>query len=68
MEYESLVVGVVVMEKGGNLFDETAKSVLIVDEGAGRFVTLRSSGGIVAIDPEEWPVLKDSIEKMIAMC
>ena len=68
MEYESLVVGVVVMEKGGDLFDETATTVRLVDEGAGRFVELKSFNGIVAIDPEEWLVLKDAIEKMIAMC
>ena len=68
MEYESLVVGVVVMENGGNLFDESATTVRLVDEGAGRFVELKSFHGIVAIDPEEWPVLKDAIEKMIAMC
>lgn len=56
------------------LFSEHATTVEIVDESGGEFVVVSQDCpdhgcvGRVAINPEEWPVLRDAIHRMIADC
>ena len=46
--------------------------VTIVDEAAGEFVEVSQSGradlGKIAINPEEWPELRDAIQRMVNSC
>jgi hypothetical protein len=48
---------------------EQATEIEIIDEGAGEFVTLyqdaSTKNGLVAITPEEWPTLRDSIDAAV---
>lgn len=50
----------------GELFHERGFSVEIVDEAGGEFVEVRSneSGSPLRIDVEEWPFLRDAIDRM----
>lgn len=50
----------------GELFHERGFSVEIVDEAGGEFVEVRSneSGSPLRIDADEWPFLRDAIDRM----
>lgn len=63
-----------VMPEGCDLYDERVTRVEIKDEGGGEFVIVSQTGSVhednpeLRIDPEEWPVLKSSIQRMIDEC
>ncbi len=71
-DYEIRATKLVVAPKGEEVYFEMATSVEIKDEAAGEFVMVSQSGrtdiGQIAISPEEWPALKDAIDRMIAQC
>ena len=70
-EYVTHVTAVTVMPKGAAIFDETATVVRIDDLAGGPFVVLTQSASVEArinISPDEWPVLRRAIDKMIAEC
>ena len=70
MEYETRVTKLTITPKGEPIFAEMATDVYIEDEAAGEFVIIEqhSEGyGKVAIDPEEWPTIRDAVEKMIGL-
>ena len=55
------------------IFSELATTVTIVDESADEeFVEVGQSGhislGKIAINPNEWPALREAIDMMIAQC
>lgn len=60
---------VTVLPEGASIYDERGIKVSIEDEGAGEYIEILSLGGsadgVVKIDPEEWPTLRDAINKMI---
>ena len=53
-------------------YSEMATTISIDDEAAGEFVIVEQNGrtdmGKIAIDPSEWPTMRDAIDRMIAEC
>ncbi len=72
MTYETRVTQMFVLPKTEPIFSEMATQVSIVDEAAGEYVEVKQTGrtdlGKIAIDPEEWPMLKCAIDTLIAEC
>mgnify|MGYP000084761997 CR=1 FL=1 len=54
------------------LFSERCTDVMIVDEAGGEFIEVSQHGngdlGKIQINPEEWPVLRETIDRMIGEC
>lgn len=72
-EYETRTTCIIVNLKTEPTFSEAAISVKIDDEGAGEFVRVEHVGGTpplgyVLIDRDQWPMLRDAIDRMIADC
>jgi hypothetical protein len=59
-----MIVGV----KGQQIFDDSVTEIEIVDEAAGEFLEISQEGGKLRFDPEEWPHVRDAVEKMFKMC
>lgn len=73
MEREIRVLEIAVVPPGEPTFNEMATRIRIEDEAGGEFVvirqqTLKAKPGEIEIDPKEWPVLRDAIERMINEC
>jgi len=72
MTYESRIISMSVGPHDQPTYSEQATTITIVDESGGEFVEVSQSGradlGKIAINPEEWPMLRDAIEKLIGMC
>ncbi len=72
MKYETRVTALVVLPVGQPTFSEMATTVEIADEAAGEFVEVKQRGridiGKIQINPEEWPALRDAIDRLIAEC
>lgn len=70
--YEVLMNSVIVLPAGEPIFSELATMIALEDDAAGLFVTVRQEGqngvGKVAFCPEEWPLIREQIEKMLAVC
>ena len=68
--YITRTTQVAVLPEDQPIFSEMATKVTIVDEGAGEFVEVGQSGhislGKIAINPNEWPALREAIDMMIA--
>lgn len=62
----------VVLTRENCLFAETTTHVRLEDEAAGEFVVVEQSGddglGKIHIDPTEWPVLRQAINRMVDEC
>lgn len=71
-KFEVRTTKLVVAPKGEQVFSEMATWVEIKDDAAGEFVMVTQSGrtdvGQIAIDVDEWPALRDAIDRMIAQC
>ena len=59
-----MIVGV----KGDQIFCESITEIEIVDEAAGEFLEVSQEGGKLRFDAEEWPHVRDAIEKMFKLC
>jgi len=61
-----------VVPPGLPIFDERATEIRIVDEAGGEFVSVRQSradgAGEIRIDVDEWPTMREAIDKMIREC
>lgn len=71
MTYETRVLTIAVMPPGEAIYSERVTEVAVVDEASGEYVEVRQDGpglGKIAIDPDEWPVLRDAIDRMIGEC
>lgn len=72
MNYETRITQLTVNQKSEPIFSEMATTVSIIDEAAGEFVLVEKVAltdmGKIAIDPEEWPVLRAAIDRMIKEC
>ena len=72
IEYETRITARTIVPKGKPLFSEQATEITIVDESCGEYVEVRQSGrvdlGKIAINPEEWPSLREAIDNMIEQC
>jgi hypothetical protein len=71
-KFEVRTTKLVVAPKSEQVFSEMATWVEIKDDAAGEFVMVTQSGrtdtGQIAIDTDEWPALRDAIDRMIAQC
>ena len=73
MKFASRVTRITVAPVGEPLFAETAIDIEIDDTAAGEFIRLRGKIGSgeevtnesVTIDPDEWPVVKASVETLL---
>ncbi len=76
-EYMATVLSMVVKPEKEPIFSELATIVEIVDEAAGEYVEVRQESdrgkshadtGTIAITSDDWPMIRDTIEKMLAQC
>lgn len=67
-EYETLLSLITVKPKDEPIYSENATAISLEDEGAGLFVTVSQDGRKIGINPEEWPHIRDAIERIIALC
>ena len=70
MTYIIRTIGLLVVPDGESVFaSERATRVSIDDEDAGEFVEVHQDGRDgIQIDPDEWPVLREAIDRMIGEC
>lgn len=70
--YEIRTTALTVAPEGEPTFSEMATTVAICDEAAGEFVEVKQRGrvdiGKIQINPEEWPSLREAIDRMIKAC
>jgi hypothetical protein len=59
-----MIVGV----KGEQIFDDSVTEIEIVDEAAGEFLEISQDDVKLRFDAEEWPHVRDAIEKMFKLC
>lgn len=71
-EPETRVVKLAVVQKDQPLFSIGTTLIEIIDEAAGEFVTvtqvLDGGQGQISIEPEEWPVIRAVIDRMVSEC
>ena len=72
MEYETRLRSLIVLPVGAEIFSSKATVVELDDESCGEFVVIRQphndERGEVRIDPDEWPVLRDAIDRLVKEC
>lgn len=71
MKYESRITRYTIAPVDEPIFSEMATHIEIEDESGGEFVVIgqcneHSKDGKIAIDPEEWPLIRDTVEKLMA--
>ena len=62
-----------VLPEGEPIFSEQAFTVEIEDEAGGEFIVVRSNDracldGNIRLNPEEWPALREAIDRMVKEC
>lgn len=50
------------------IFSEPATNVEIDDDGAGQFVVIRQDDQRIRIDGDVWPIIKETVDKMVKTC
>lgn len=73
MTYTQRVTEITVLPAGLSPSSERATRIKIADEGGGEFIEVEQIhsnlvSGLTRIDPDEWPHIRDAIDKMIAEC
>jgi hypothetical protein len=58
----------IVVVKGEQIFDDSVTEIEIVDDAAGEFLEVSQEGGKLRFDAEEWPHVRDTVEKMFKLC
>lgn len=70
--YEIRTTALTVAPVGDPTYSEMATTVEICDEAAGEFVEVAQHGrvdiGKIMINPEEWPAIREAIDRQIAEC
>lgn len=69
-ELEKRVTEITIVPKGESLFHECATRIKIDDEAGGEFVevTQCSEGQSVSFERDEWELVKEAVNEMIAEC
>lgn len=69
-KYETRTTRITVAPEGEPTFSEMATHIEIDDEAAGEFVSVTQPGGAggIKICPQEWPAIREAIDKMIGEC
>lgn len=68
MTYETRTTKMIVGVKGEQIFSESITEIEIVDEAAGEFLEISQDNLKLRFDAEEWPHVRDAIEKMFKLC
>ena len=68
MTYETRTTKVIVGVKGEQIFDDSVTEIEIVDEAGGEFLEISQDDVKLRFDAEEWPHVRDAIEKMFKLC
>jgi hypothetical protein len=63
------ITQITLLPEGGNIFDENIFVLTVDDEAAGEYIRVQcendnSKPGEIAIDPGEWPILRDTLNEM----
>ena len=66
--FSTHTTALVVTPVGKGLLHEAATEVKIDDEGVGPFVVISQMHGQVAINPDEWPAIRDAVEQLLGVC
>lgn len=71
-KYITRTTRISIMPQGDPIFGETCTHISIEDEASGEYVKVQQHNShieadtqAISIDPEEWTILKDGIEKML---
>ena len=71
---KTITTQIMIVPDGGDILSENATTIGLCDAGAGAFVVLGQSdngnvppGYSIGIDANEWPAIRVSIEKMLAI-
>ena len=71
-DYETLTKAVVILPKGEPIYSEMVTTVELDDEGAGSYVRVSQEPDkgpqSIAIDTDEWPLLRQTIDSMVGVC
>lgn len=67
-KYEARVTMITVAPEGESTFSEAATAVMVSDEGAGEFVVIHQDDGEVRFDPDKWPALRRTINRIVRQC
>lgn len=67
------ITQITIAPEGEPIFSERAFVVQIEDDAGGEFLSVscldeQCKGGEIRIDPEEWPVLREAIDRMAKEC
>ena len=71
MIFETITSSLLVKRRDDAIHGETVTTITVTDDGAGPFVTVKQyldDAKEIEIAPEEWPQMRDAIDKMIAVC
>jgi hypothetical protein len=67
-DYETRTTRIVVAPAGKDLLDDLATTIEIEHEGAGEYIKVsqfrEESTQTIAIDPSEWPHLREAIDRL----
>lgn len=63
-EMETRTTKMTVSKKGEPIFSESSTHIEIDDEAAGEYLKVSQLNGAVLIEKEEWPHIKEAIDKM----
>lgn len=71
---KTITTQIMIVPDDGDLLSDQATAIGLMDAGDGAFVTLSQSdtgnlppGVHIGIDSNEWPTIRDGIEKMLAI-
>ena len=67
-EYRQMTTSITVVPDGKAIYCQEATKFKIDDDGGGEFVVIEQEGKTIGISPEEWPIFKKVIERMIKQC
>jgi hypothetical protein len=69
-KFTQRITQITVAAEFATVISETATRITIEDHAAGELVSVDQAvaGGRILISPEEWPTLRDAIDKMVAAC
>lgn len=68
MKYIIRTTALTVVPEDASLFSGRATTVNVVNEAAGEFVEVEQESGKIQINPDEWPTLREAVDRMIAEC
>ena len=68
MTYETRTTKMIVGVKGEQIFDESITEIEVVDEAGGEFLEISQDEQKLRFDKEEWPHVRNAIEKMFKLC